>query len=81
MVKSAIAFTPFTYTPQFHSTQTRIHLEAAGFRWNPAASFVLCLCRSRILGRCSGAIPESRHSLSIDGCLRDRGMIGFFLGW
>ncbi len=37
-----------TYTPQFHSPQIYIHLEAAGFRWSPATSFVLCLCRSHI---------------------------------
>ena len=33
----------FTYTPQSHSPQIYTHLEAAGFRWSPAASFVLCL--------------------------------------
>lgn len=38
----------FTYTPQSHSPQIYTHLEAAGFRRSPAASFVLCLCRSHI---------------------------------
>ena len=33
----------FTYTPQSHSPQIYTHCEAAGFRWSPAASFVLCL--------------------------------------
>ena len=32
-----------TYTPQSRSPQIYKHLEAAGFRWSPAASFVLCL--------------------------------------
>ena len=32
-----------TYTPQFHSPQICTRLGAAGFRWSPAASFVLCL--------------------------------------
>ena len=33
---------------QSHSHQIYTHREAAGFHWNPATSFVLCLCRSRI---------------------------------
>ena len=28
-----------TYTPQFHLPQICTHLEAAGFRWSPAALF------------------------------------------
>ena len=38
----------FTYTPQSHSPQKYTHHEAAGSRYSPAASFVLCLCRSHI---------------------------------
>ena len=37
-----------TYIPQFHSPQIYTHREAAGFHWSPAASFVLCLCASRM---------------------------------
>ena len=70
-----------TYILPSRLAQKYTHLEAAGFRWNPAASFVLCLYRSRILGRCNDAIPGFRRSLSIDGCRRDRGKRGFFLGW
>ena len=31
-----------------HSPQKYKHHETTGFDWSPAASFVLCLCRSRI---------------------------------
>lgn len=70
-----------TYTPQFHSPQICTHLEAAGFRLSPAASFVLCLYRNHILGRCSGARTGFHRCESIDGCRWVRDWIGFCGGW
>ena len=70
-----------TYTPQFHSPQIYAHHEAVGFRWSPAASFVLCLYRSHIWGRCSGARTGSYRYESIDGCRWVRDWRVFCGGW
>lgn len=70
-----------TYTPQSHSPQRYKHLEAAGFRRSPAASFVLCLCKSRIWGRCSGARTGFHRCESIDGCWWVRDWRGFCGVW
>ena len=73
--------TKFTYTPRLHSPQKYTHHEAAGFDLSPAASFVLCLYRSRILGRCSESSAGSRRCASKGGYRRVRGSRGFCGGW